>query len=261
MYMMNEITQQQKSVFIRLGVAVLVLLGLFLLVATFAQLKEYRFIGSGLPVGNTISVSGQGSVERAPDTARISFTVRNESKSVAAAQKIVSDKIDAVTEALKAAGIDKKDVTTERYNSNPQYTYPNGSAPVLRGYEVSQAVTVKISDLALVETVVGILGQNGVSDIQGPNFGFDDDKAVAREARELAIKDAKEQAKKLADDLGVDLVRIVSFNESGSGAVPVMNPMYVREMMATQDAKGGAPSIPVGTTDIDAVVTIVYEIR
>lgn len=257
--MMNEFTQQQKTTFIKVVVTVLVLGGIFLLVAIGAKLKEYRFIGSGLPVGNTISVTGQGTVERAPDTARISFTIRSESKDVAVAQKVVSEKIDVVTEALKSAGIDKDDVTTERYNSNPQYNYLQGVAPVLRGYEVSQMVTVKISDLALVETTVGILGQNGVSDMQGPNFGFDDDKVVAREARELAIKDAKEQAKKLADDLGVNLVRIVSFNESGTG---IQNPMpiYAREMM-TQDAKGGAPSIPVGTADIDSTVTIVYEIR
>lgn len=256
---MNEFTQQHKTVFIRLGVAVLVLLALFLLVATFAKLKEYRFIGSGLPVGNTISVTGQGTVERAPDTARISFTLRNEAKDVATAQKAVSAQIDTITTDLKAAGIDSDDVSTASYNSYPQYTYSNGTAPVLRGYEVSQMVTVKISDLALVETVSGILGRNNVSDMQGPNFGFDDDKKVAREARELAIKDAKEQAKKLADDLGVRVVRIVSFNESGVGAVPT--PIYAREMMATQDAKGGAPSIPVGTTDVDSTVTIVFEIR
>jgi len=257
---MNEYIQKHQHVLTRLGIVVLILLGIFLLVATVAKLKEYRYIGSGLPVGNTISVTGQGSVERSPDTARVSFTVRNEAKEVATAQTVVSDKIDAVTESLKTAGIDKDDISTERYNSNPQYNYPQGGvAPVLRGYEVSQVVTVKISDLALVETVVGILGQNGVSDIQGPNFGFDDDKAVAREARELAIKDAKEQAKKLADDLGVDLVRIVSFNESGN-AMPV--PMYRSEMMAAQDSKAGSsPSIPVGTTDIDSSVTIVYEIR
>jgi len=257
---MNEFTQQHKTVFVRLGIAVLVLLGLFLLVATVAKLKEYRYIGSGTPSGNTISVTGQGNVERAPDTARISFTVRNEAKDVASAQKVVSDKIDTITAHLKDAGIDKDDVTTERYSSNPQYTYSNNTAPVLRGYEVSQMVTVKISDLALVESVAGILGRDGVTDMQGPNFGFDDDKKVAREAREAAIKDAKEQAKKLAADLGVDLVRIVSFNESGANSVP--SPMYARnEMMMAQDAKAGNPIIPVGNTDIVSTVTIVYEIR
>ncbi|MBY0328531.1 hypothetical protein K2Q02_00320, partial [Patescibacteria group bacterium] len=76
--MMNEFTQQQKTTFIKVAVTVLVLGGIFLLVAIGAKLKEYRYIGSGLPVGNTISVTGQGTVERAPDTARISFTIRSE---------------------------------------------------------------------------------------------------------------------------------------------------------------------------------------
>lgn len=256
---MNEILHKNKKIITNSSISITILLILFLLVATITKLKEYRYIGTGIPAGNTISVTGQGSVERSPDTARISFSIRTETKEVKAAQQIVSDKVDTITKDLAGAGVDSDDITTTTYTSNPQYNYPSGASPVLRGYEVAQMITVKISDLELVETVVGILGRNGVTTMQGPSFGFDDDKAVAREARELAIADAKEQAKKLADDLGVDLVRIVSFNESGSNSIPL--PLYGREMLMAADSKGGSPSIPVGTTDIDSTVTIVYEIR
>ncbi|HEY0979790.1 MAG TPA: SIMPL domain-containing protein [Candidatus Paceibacterota bacterium] len=256
---MSDLINENKQTIIRASIIIAVLLGLFLLVATAAKLKEYRYIGSGTPAGNTITVTGEGNVERAPDTARMSFTVRSEAVEVNTAQDAVAEKITKIKADLEMAGIDEDDISTATYNSYPQYTYPANQKPTLRGYEVAQAVTVKVKDLTLVENVISILGNNGVTDMQGPNFGFDDDKEVAREARENAIKDAKEQAKKLADDLGVDLVRIVSFNEQSGSTMPMP---YGREMMMAQDAKAtGAANIPVGTADISSTVTIVYEIR
>lgn len=250
------------------GIAVL--LGLFLLVMTLGKLKEYRFIGSGLSATNTITVTGEGKIDRAPDTAKISFSVEQESREVKTAQDAVSTKIDAITKALKDAGVEEKYIKTDSYNSYPQYDYlpqiycikaPCAQQnPTIRGYQVTHSVTVSVKDLDKVETVLGILASNKVSNISGPNFGFDDDKAIVREARGLAIDDAKAEAEKLAKSLGVKLVRIVSFSENGNG-YPM--PLYARDaMMSAGSAKvENAPSLPVGEQAITSNVTLVYEIR
>jgi len=252
---------------IQIITAVGVLLAIFLLAATLGKLKENRFIGSGLAPTNTITVNGQGKIERAPDTAKVSFTIRNEAKDLKTAQGVVSTKMDAVTKALKELGIEEKYIKTEQYNSYPQYDYPRANCygincppatPVIRGYEVSHNVTVAIKDLEKVNDVLGALGTAGVSDMSGPSFGFEDDKMVAREARALAITDAETEAKTLAKQLGVKLVRIVSFNENGGG----YNPSY--DMMKVQSAEmatGAAPTLPVGDQKIQSNVTVVYEIR
>src|SRR5690606_2980191 len=140
----------------------------------------YRYIGSGTPAGNTITVNGHGTVERAPDTARLSFTVRNTAVTVAEAQEAVSAKITQIKYDLEMAGVASDDITTQSYNSYPQYTYVENNAPVRRAYIVSLSVTVKIKNPEIVKTVVGILGTNNATDMQGPNFGFDDDTEVAR---------------------------------------------------------------------------------
>lgn len=239
---------------------------LFLLAAFLGKLKEYRFIGSGMNATNTITVTGEGKVERAPDTAKVTFSVKNEAKDLKTAQDAVSTKIDAVTKALKDLGIEEKHIKTDSYNSYPQYTYQQPicyggncptPTPTVRGYEVSHTVTVSIKNLDSVNGVLGALGTAGVTDLSGPNFGFEDDDAVAREARALAIADAKTEAKLLAKSLGVKLVRIVSFTEGGS-----YNPMYAR--MEAMDASGGkavAPALPIGDQSIQSNVTVVYEIR
>lgn len=251
-------------------VSIGVLLAAFLLVATLGKLKEMRFIGSGVAATNTITVSGEGKIDRAPDTAKISFSVDQESKDVKTAQQTVSAKIDAITKALKEVGVEEKHIKTDSYNSYPQYNYatqvmcltapcPQPGVPTIRGYQVSHAVTVAIKDLDNVDTVLGILADQKVSNISGPNFGFEDDKAVAREARDMAIDDAKDEAEKLARSLGVHLVGIVSFSDSGN-AYPVA--MYARDSVAGMSAKvENAPSVPVGQQTIQSNVTVVYEIR
>ncbi len=56
-------------------------------------------------------------VEKAPDTAKFSFTIQDEEKDTASAQAVVSKKIDQVKSDLVAAGVDTQDITTDTYNS------------------------------------------------------------------------------------------------------------------------------------------------
>lgn len=263
---MQTFIEQNKGI-IRL---IVIFVAIFLVAASLGKLKELKYIGTGVSATNTITVSGTGKVDRAPDTAKISFTVQNEQKSLKSAQDNVTTKIDTITAALKSAGIEEKYIKTVSYNSYPQYDYvntircittpcPSNSTPVLRGYQVSHNITVSVKNLDTVPTVLEILGQNGVTDLSGPNFGFDDDTAIAREARDLAIADAKEEAKKLAKSLGVRLVRIVSFSENGGG-YPV--PMYAQDAMSgAKLERAAAPSLPVGEQNVQANVTLVYEIQ
>jgi uncharacterized protein YggE len=253
----------------KLVVIVGILLGLFLLASTIKVMRESRFVGSGLNATNTISVVGQGKIEKSPDTAKISFSVRTEKKVLKEAQDEVSTKIGAIKKALISDGIEEKYIKTDSYNSYPQYNYPQNrcfsgscptTAPVLRGYEVAHSITISIKNLEKVESALGILATNAVSDMQGPNFGFEDDKMIAREAREAAIVDARAEAEKLAKSLGVKLVRIVSFSENNGGGYPM--PMYTKTQMGeamNMDAK--TPEIPVGQQKVESNVTVVYEIR
>lgn len=266
---MTPFIETYKAIIIRIIVGVGVLLALFLLAATLVKIKEYRFVGSGLNATNTITVSGTGKVDRSPDTAKVSFTISDEQKDVKVAQDNVSKKIDVVTKALTDLGVDAKYIKTDSYNSYPQYTYsdvscmsincPKPGTPTLRGYQVSHSITVNVKALDSVPAVLGALGDAGVTNISGPNFGFEDDKAIAREARDIAIDDARKEAEKLARSLGVNLVRIVSFSDNNGGGYPVA--MYARDSAMSEKASGAAPTIPVGEQNITSNVTVVYEIQ
>ena len=130
-------------------------LALFLLVATIKVLKEYRFVGSGVTATNIISVSGNGEVFAVPDIATFSVTVQEEAKEVKPAQDAATKKSNDIFAYLKSEGVEEKDIQTTDYSVYPQYDYVQaacregvcpGGKQVLRGYQVSMTLTVKVRD-------------------------------------------------------------------------------------------------------------------
>lgn len=255
------------------SLTVLSMLGVVLLGAmVITEVKGYRFIGGGVSATNTISVDGTGEVFAAPDIANISFTIREDAKKVADAQDKATKKTKAALESVRKLGVADKDIKTQNYSSYPKYEWQESSIvcvtvpcpyrpgkQVIVGYEVSQTVTIKVRDLEKVNSLVDVLGNAGVTEMQGPNFAIDNEDALKAEARKIAIKKAREKAEVLADDLGVTLVRVVSFSEGGN------YPIYTRTMSASMEkGMGGdamSPELPQGENKITSNVTVTYEIR
>ncbi len=98
-------------------------------------------------------------------------------------------------------------------------------------------------------------GSNQTGDLQ---LTIDKQDELLKQAREQAIEKAKNKAKELASQLGVKLVRITNFSESGE--VPQWR--YYEKMA---DGIGGgaeaAPSIQTGQNKISVTVSITYEIN
>ena len=74
-----------------------------------------------------------------------------------------------------------------------------------------------------------------------------------------AIADAKSKAQALATQLGVSLVRVVSFTENAGGGYP--RPVAYAMASGATDVKAVAPDISVGQNNTTDDVTITYEIR
>jgi len=258
---------------VRWGVlAAVVLLALFLGVETVKGFMDLRYVGAGVQATNTINVSGYGEAFGAPDIATFTFTVSSEKTTVAAAQTEATAKINAITEYLKAQGVADKDIRTSDYSINPQYDYTTtacavgvpcrGGTQTLRGYEVRQTTTIKVRDTAKAGDLLTGVGTKGATEVSGLSFTFDDPNKLQNDARANAIADAKQKADLLAKQLGVSLVRVVSYNDSGNYPTPY----YAKDVaygmgagVANQAAE--APSISIGENKVSSNVNITYEIR
>jgi len=268
----NKEVEGGKWVAIAFALTIAILASLFLLVNILTEVKAYSFIGSGIAAEDTISVSGKGEVFAAPDIVQISFSVVEEGDTVAEAQEIASIQINQVMAFLDENKIEDKDIKTSNYSVYPRYEYlkakdvcnemgcwPTPGERTLAGYNVNQTISVKIREIDNAGLILAGVGEIGVSNISGLNFQIDDEEALKREARQLAIEDAKDKARAISRDLGVDISRIVGFSESGN--YPMYKTFGVE--MAAMDGRGGGviPEIPMGENQITSNVTITYEIK
>ena len=240
----------------------------FLAIVTIKEIKAIGYVGANPNISNTISVDGTGDAVAIPDVATFSFTVTETAKTVVDAQTQATTKINSAIKAVKDGGVAEKDIQTQSYNINPHYDYQGGvctagycppSKSVLTGYDVSESVQVKVRDLSKAGALFSTIGSIGVQNVDGLTFSVDDPTAVQATARAKAIADAQSKANELAKELGVSLVRIMSFNENNNSPRPMMYAMGATDAVSSKVAV--APEIAVGQTKVTDDVTITYEIK
>ena len=261
-----------------MGVSFLALAGALFLLGLFATtMKEYKYIGRDVNAQTTITVSGDGESYATPDIATVSFSITKEAKTVAEARKSVDEKMKSIHQFLNTSGLADKDIKAN-YAFYPKYeweqkqiqciAYPCIQPPgrqVLIGYEVSESVDITIRGIDknpdIAGTIVGGLADNGATNVSGPNFTLENADAPKAIAREEAITKAKAKAEKLANDLGVTIVRISSFNEGFNYPMAYSGGM-MKAMSADVVARTPeAANIPAGQNKYTSNVTITYEIR
>lgn len=251
MILVPYMTTLQKQIVFWTGLVFVVVLGVFVAVSTNQALNTAA-------TTNTVSFSGEGKVTAKPDIAIIDLSIVTEAPTSKAAQDQNSAKSRALTDFLKGRDIDDKDIKTTGYNIYPQYNYPPYGRPTITGYQVNQTIQIRVRDLAEADTVLDGVVSSGVNQINNFQLAIDDPEKLRDQAREEAIKDAKEKADKLEDQLGIRLGRIVNFSEGGSGSPPII---YAKEFDGRGGVGGGGPSVPTGESEIIITVTITYQIK
>jgi len=230
------------------------------------EIKRGRYIGQEIERQNTISVSGEGEIYVKPDLAKVTFTVTNEAKTVTEAMEENTKRMNDVIGYIKEEGVEDKDLKTTSFNIYPRYEYvrdweieiypPPTGQRVLVGYEVSQSLQVKIRDMAKIGTIIQAATESGANQMSGLAFVVDKEDEFKEQARTEAIENAKEKAQELASQLGIRLVRITNFQESG------ISPYFYEYDRAVGMGGGGeVPQIETGQNLIKVTVTITYEIN
>ncbi len=205
----------------------------------------------------TVSVTGSAQVHLAPDIAYITIGVHTESATAGEAVSSNNDKAQKVADALKAQGIDPKDIQTTNFSIYPNQQFgPNGENKGTT-YMVDNSVFVTLRDLSKMGTVLTAATDAGANSISGIQFDVADKTDALSQARQKAVADAKKTADELANAAGVTLGPVQNISYT-TGSVPI--PMY--------DARGGgaaAPAISVpispGQITVSVDVTVAYQIQ
>lgn len=241
----------------------LITLTVYTAVAIQNKIKEGKYIGQEIEAKNTITVSDKGEIYVKPDLALTTFSVTNEAKTVTEAINKNTEKMNAVIDFIKDQGVEDKDLKTTTFNIYPRYEwyeeirippYPQGKR-VLVGYEVRQSLEVKIRDMEKIGDIIQGATDAGANQVGDLQFTVDNPDEFKKQAREQAIEKAKAKAEELASQLGVKLVRITNFSESG------VVPRYYELEKAVGMGVEETPQIQTGENRIEVTVTITYEIN
>ena len=205
----------------------------------------------------TLAVTGEGEASAVPDMAEFSTGVVAAGKTAQEALAANSNAMADLISAIKAAGVEERDIATSAFTINPQYSEPaqnSREAPKLVGYEVRNNVTVRVRDLSGLGALLDKMVQSGANQAGGLRFTLADSAALEGKARIAALKDAQAQAKSLAEAAGMRLMRLRRVTPGDGGPVVAQSAMMM---------KADARSVPLeaGELSAHARITLVYEVE
>ena len=214
-----------------------------------------------IPSTDTITVNGEGKVTAIPDVAMISLSVESHAKTVGEIQTDGTKKMNDIVAYLKGLDIAKKDIRTTQYSLNPVYSYqPNTGRQSLDGYQLTQAVEVKIRKLDTAGDVLAGAIDKGANQVGQLSFSIDDPEKLQAEAREQAITKARAKAASLARAAGVRLGKVRSFSDNVNNPTPYPI-MYGRDVMMGAESKSLPPLVEAGSQEIVVNVSLSFEIE
>jgi hypothetical protein len=200
-----------------------------------------------------ITVNGEGTVSVVPTQSQWSFSTSVTNANASQAFALAGQKAQAMTGALKKAGVADKDIQTSSISLSPNYkTTPAGSQSGVESYTASFSITVQ-SAVKDAGAVVNAAVSAGANEIDGPSLSAGDSEALYRQALAAAIDQAKGRAETAAKAAGVTLGAPSAIDTTQNG--PVV-------FAGAQSVSPKAANVPIspGETQVTADVTVTYAI-
>ena len=149
--------------------------------------------------GNDVQIVVQGAAEvtAAPDMVKVTANAGVSGKTIAEAQAGMNKIIDAVTRKLLELGVADDDIVTTSYAYYTTYDY-SGESPVMNGYQANHTLGITCRDVDMLDSVVGVLVDGGMSEIYGIEYDVSTRSELYQQALKLAIETAAKKADVLA---------------------------------------------------------------
>ncbi len=205
----------------------------------------------------TIKVSGSGEVQAEPDIAEISAGVEVLGDTVAEARAEAAEAAASVIAALRAGGVEGRDIRTTQFSIHASYDY-SGEVPFINGYAVFNAIEFTLRDIERAGDLIDAVIAAGGDAVQfsGISFALEDSIGLARTARELAVDDARAKAEQLAELTDVQLGELLSIVEASLSA-----PFVVAEYAVADRAFASPSPIEPGIAAVRVTVDVIWAIE
>lgn len=216
-------------------------------------------VSSSQTAPRTLTISGAGKVTLKPDIAYIYVGVHTEKPTAAEAVAENNANTQKLIEALKAAGVDAKDLQTNNFSiwQNNQFG-PDGK-PSGTNYAVDNTVYLTVRKLEKLGDLLDAAVKAGANNINSIQFDVADKTQAMSAARAEAVKNARVQAEELATAAGVTLGDVQSIQYFDASPSPI----FQGKGMGGGGAVSADVAVPInpGEMAITVTVTMAYDIK
>jgi uncharacterized protein YggE len=217
----------------------------------------------------SISTTGEAIVYVVPDKVTVSLGAVSHDSDLDKAKALNDAAVTSLLKAITGLGIDTKDISTDRVQVDVHYR--NSSyAREIDGYSVRRGYAITLKDPKLLEKLVDAALKNGANEIGGIAFETTDLRKFRDQARQMAVKAAKEKAEALAKELDCKVGRPTRIAEGGGGSYFGGYSGANRSMLANgfqnavQTIQGGGEdgeTMPLGKIAVQASVSVTFELK
>jgi len=206
--------------------------------------------------GTRLDIVATGEVSRVPDVARINAGVITRAPTAVEALRLNAQRMTAVRDALRRAGIADRDIQTSNIALHPDYRHVENQPPALIGYQAMNEVTIRFRDIAQTGRILDALVAQGANQINGPMLEIDRPEAALDEARLAALATARARAETYARSLGMRVRRVLSVSEAGAPSMPYPRPVAMARVAANE-----AMQVDPGEQRVGVSLTVSFELE
>jgi uncharacterized protein YggE len=163
-----------------------------------------------------LSVQAEGRFASRPDTMTMTAGAVTTGATPAEAAATNNALAQRLIEAVRAGGIEARDVRTSHFEVRPSFENSRdaqGQPPRILGYVVTNVIEVRLRNLENVQSLISRLFEAGANSVSGPRFSLADDRAARRAAQRNAVEEARAEAENYAAAMGRRVGRLLRVSD------------------------------------------------
>lgn len=212
---------------------------------------------SELPA-DTIDVTGTTTLTVDPDKAEILLGVETQAVTAIESQQQNANIMQKVKNALRAAGVQDKDIETSQYSVNVIRDYTEKGQQKIIGYKTVNIIKISTTKLSSAGALIDAAIDAGADRVDSVQFTLTKSKEaeIRKEAILKASQNARERADAIANGLDIKLTKVKRASE---GYVSIMPYYKSFDTLAAAEVRESTTSISPGMIEISASVNVGYE--
>jgi len=235
-----------------------IIIPIILIIAAVALSACSASVQFGNTIPRTINVTGNAQVMLDPDIAYVSIGVHSEAETAKEAVAANNAQSQQVIEAIKAQGVEDKDIQTTNFSVYQQQKFgPNGE-DLGTYFMADNTVYVTVRDISTVGDILDAAISAGANNIYGITFDVQDKESAMTSGRDQAMADAQAQAEQLATAAGASLGEVQNISYYSSAPTPYY---YDSKAMGVGAAASSAVPVQPGQLAMTVSVSVTYQLK